>query len=114
MQYLFYTGEGYTQSPDFSNVENLQILGEANGADINEAFERLLKENPWIEKSKFSHAEIHGKQLLTDEIINDIKVLMEYLPEEKNPTYSEKNMSNDQHHLFESLTRLKDYLSIEN
>lgn len=44
--FLFYTSEGYTESPNNECVENCQLLGEATGETVKAAFANLLKENP--------------------------------------------------------------------
>lgn len=51
--FLFYTREGYTESPNNGCVENCQLLGEATGETVEAAFANLLKENPWIEENGF-------------------------------------------------------------
>lgn len=48
--FLFYTTEGYTESPNNIAIENCQLLGEGNGKTMKEAFSNLLKEKPWIEE----------------------------------------------------------------
>ena len=51
--FLFYTKEGYTESPNNVCVENCQLLGEATGETMEAAFADLLNENPWIEENGF-------------------------------------------------------------
>ena len=46
--YLFYTLEGACEGPNESNVENMQILGQASGKDFSEARSNLIKENQWL------------------------------------------------------------------
>ena len=46
--YLFYTMEGYTESPNSNSIENCQLLGEAKGETVEDAFVCLLKNNTWI------------------------------------------------------------------
>lgn len=56
-KFLFLTFEGVTySSPDKiePDVENLQVLGYAEGKDKEEAFKTFLKENKWIFKTSFS------------------------------------------------------------
>ncbi|MGB9806401.1 MAG: hypothetical protein ACPLRT_06580 [Thermoproteota archaeon] len=56
-RFLFLTFEGTTYSsfeeiePD---VENLQVLGYAEGKSKEEAFENFLRENKWILETSFS------------------------------------------------------------
>ena len=56
--YIFLTPEGYTfQSNSESaepDIENLQVIGFAHGNDERDAFERLLKENPYILETTFN------------------------------------------------------------
>jgi len=55
--YIFLTTEGYTFQPDSQSiepdVENLQVLGFANGYDQKKAFSNLLKNNPHLLKTNF-------------------------------------------------------------
>ncbi|MDN0071690.1 hypothetical protein QVN97_06690 [Bacteroides caecigallinarum] len=51
--FLFYTTEGYTESPNNTSIENCQLLGEADGETVEEAFTNLIKENSWIEEYGF-------------------------------------------------------------
>lgn len=53
LTFIFYTLEGYTEGPDGESAENCQLLGEARGETVNDAFSNLLNENPWIEAYGF-------------------------------------------------------------
>jgi hypothetical protein len=55
-KYIFLTDEGFTQEPDGSEAENLQVLGIAGGADEEEALCSLMRENSWIEGTSFRSA----------------------------------------------------------
>ena len=61
--YMFYTFEGFTQSPTGMEVENLQILGfeSANTKDV--ALNNLIKNNKWIAEAGFCLERILYKQL---------------------------------------------------
>lgn len=65
--FLFYTTEGYTESPRNIAIQNCQLLGEANGKTVEEAFLNLLKENSWIEESGFH---IHKGFIIARELAN--------------------------------------------
>ena len=41
--FVFYTAEGYTESPNGEQVENYQILGFESGNTQDEALQKLLK-----------------------------------------------------------------------
>lgn len=62
-EFIFYTFEGYTESPAGEIVENLQILGFENGDNENEAFKTLINNNKWIIESGFNKDKIICKQL---------------------------------------------------
>ncbi len=51
--YIFYTLGGYTECPDGAEVENCQLLGEAEGETAKKAFAKLLKENKWVAEHGF-------------------------------------------------------------
>jgi hypothetical protein len=56
--YTFLTSEGTTFQPDSESiepdVENLQVLGFADGPTPDAAFQNLLKENPWLSDTSFT------------------------------------------------------------
>lgn len=56
--YIFLTAEGYTFSPHSEraepDIENLQVIGFSEAFDEKDAFERLLKENPYLSESSFN------------------------------------------------------------
>ncbi|MBR6566067.1 MAG: hypothetical protein IKK79_04575 [Spirochaetaceae bacterium] len=78
-RYVFYTFEGFTESPTNAECDNIQILGFEEGINLNEAKNTLITENAWIQKYGFNIHEIYAKQLLTDENKVDIKSLIDYL-----------------------------------
>ena len=61
--FVFYTTEGYTESPSGEQVENYQILGFEKGNTQEEALQNLLK-NDWIERLGFKRTEIIAQQLV--------------------------------------------------
>jgi hypothetical protein len=62
-EFIFITSEGDTISPTGKSVENMQVLGTANGETKNKAKENLLKENQWITDYGFNLDEILGYEL---------------------------------------------------
>ncbi|MBR3797440.1 MAG: hypothetical protein IKK36_00810 [Bacteroidales bacterium] len=69
-EYIFYTTEGYTISPNNNDVDNCQVLGLVCGKNVTDAQRNLIKENPWIKKFGYDINKIICKQLITDEIKN--------------------------------------------
>lgn len=65
-EYVFYTHEGFTQSPTNIDVENLQILGFANGENYKIALNELLRQNPWILEYGFDPFRIKAVEVLYD------------------------------------------------
>ena len=55
-RYIFYTTEGSCEAPNGEDVENCQMLGYAEGENVNLALERLLRENAWI--SEYGYKEL--------------------------------------------------------
>lgn len=51
--FIFYTLEGYSESPINEITENCQLLGEATGETARDALNNLLKENEWIIEQGF-------------------------------------------------------------
>jgi hypothetical protein len=57
-KYLFITSEGETQSPNGSDVENMQVIGIVDGVmNEDEGLKKLLRENEWIIDAEFNIAE---------------------------------------------------------
>ena len=63
-EFVFYTFEGYTESPIGHPVENLQILGFESAENENEAFNILINNNQWIAENGFSKNKIICRQLI--------------------------------------------------
>ena len=55
--FIFLTGEGYTFQPDsesvLPDVENIQVIGFANGENAESAFNQLLLDEPWLRQTSF-------------------------------------------------------------
>jgi len=62
-KFVFITSEGNTQSPNGEEIENLQVIGFAEGENKIEAMKNLLKENEWIWNSGFNLADFVGYEL---------------------------------------------------
>ncbi|MBN1363198.1 MAG: hypothetical protein JW976_00185 [Syntrophaceae bacterium] len=56
-QYIFLTNEGRTLQPEVGgreqDIENMQVIGFATGTDPEDAFQRLLSENPYLLETSF-------------------------------------------------------------
>ncbi len=63
--YIFLTAEGFTFQPESScikpDIENVQVIGFANGYDAQDAFNQLLQRNPYLHETRFN--EIFSMQL---------------------------------------------------
>lgn len=66
-EYMFYTFEGFTQSPNKNECENLQILGFEKAENLRTAKKHLLENNDWILKYGFDKEKILSKRILTEE-----------------------------------------------
>ena len=63
-EYMFYTFEGFTQSPNKTDCENLQILGFEKAENLEAAKEHLLANNDWILKHGFDTEKILSKKIV--------------------------------------------------
>ena len=52
--FIFLTKEGFTQTPDNKDIENLQVLGVSSGNNKEEAFENFKKENEYLQQTNFN------------------------------------------------------------
>lgn len=108
-EYMFYTFEGFTQSPDKNNCENLQILGFEKAENLEIAKNCLLANNDWISKHGFDTEKILSKKILTEESLASIKTVVDYLWKDEEKDYEEclvsgKNVDN---HILKHLRKLK-------
>lgn len=105
-EYIFYTNEGYTESPiEGMSVENSQVLGRVKADNIQEARTTLLKENSWIEEYGFDIKNANVEQILTENQKKDIALLTDYFLDEGKRNYEKSGMTDD--HIFNVLKRLK-------
>ena len=55
--FIFVTSEGHTFQPNSESttpdVENLQVIGFAQGENAESAFRGLIVENPWLKQTTF-------------------------------------------------------------
>ena len=63
-EYVFFTSEGFTKSPNGEDVENFQILGFEKSDNKENAINLLLKHNVWIIEKNFNIQKIKSRQLL--------------------------------------------------
>ena len=108
-EYMFYTFEGFTQSPDKNNCENLQILGFEKAENLEITKKCLLANNDWISKHSFDTEKILSKKILTEESLASIKTVVDYIWEDEEKDYEEclvsgKNVDN---HILKHLRKLK-------
>lgn len=89
MQYIFYSEDGYCESPRGEKIENFQVLGITSGNNEQQAYENLLKENEWIKEYEFKESSIFYKMIIPCEIKKSLDVIIKYLLENKNK-YIEK------------------------
>lgn len=52
--FIFLTHEGLTKTPNDADIENLQVLGIANGDNREKAFDNFIKENEYLLHTDFN------------------------------------------------------------
>ncbi len=67
-EYIFYTFEGFTQSPTGKDVENMQVLGFECGDSQESAKAILLSNNKWIEECGYDETKILSRQLSPNDL----------------------------------------------
>ena len=108
-QFIFYTFEGSTIAPNNTDVENLQILGIENGVNSNNALEKLLKNNKWIEESMFSKDKIKSYVIVSNSFQKDVQYLIDYLWNDEERHFEESGHNDN--HIFKILQRLKNTIN---
>ena len=51
--FLFFTSEGFTYDPNNKEIENMQILGDATGKDVLEAFKNFKMNQSYLRNFTF-------------------------------------------------------------
>jgi len=67
-KFIFLTPEGSTQTPTGDDIENLQVLGIAEGVDEKVAFRKLAKENDFLFNAGYD--DILGMELKSEKHYN--------------------------------------------
>lgn len=106
-KFVFYTFEGYTESPTGETVENIQLLGFEKGESEKQARENLINNRKWIEETGFDKYEIESKQLLDDKLKALIKTVIDYNWESEQRHYEE---APEENHIFLVLEQLKEII----
>ncbi len=104
-QFIFYTFEGSAIAPNDADVENLQVLGIENGLNVNDALNKLLTDNKWIEEYGFSKDEIKHYAIVSDSFLSDVQILIDYLWKNEEKHFEESEYCDN--HMFKILQRLK-------
>ena len=104
-QFIFYTFEGSAIAPNNEDVENLQILGIENGVNSNDALERLLIDNEWIEEYGFSKDKIKNYVIVSTSFQRDVQNLLDYLWKNEEKHFKESRQNDN--HIFKIIERLK-------
>jgi len=107
-EYIFYTSEGFTISPNDSELDSLQILGFENGKNVEDAKAKLFIENPWINESGFNDEEIKHKMIVDKEFIKNVNQIIEYLYADEQKHFQESE--EPENHIFKTLKALKESL----
>ena len=66
--FLFFTSEGFTFDSNNKKIENMQILGDATGKDVLEAFKNFKINQPYLKN--FSFTNVMAIQTVGDVIRN--------------------------------------------
>jgi hypothetical protein len=51
--FIFFTNEGFTQDPNHKEISNMQILGDASGQNILEAFKNFKQNQSYLSEFGF-------------------------------------------------------------
>lgn len=106
-EYVFFTLEGETIAPnDEVEVDNCQLLGRVCAHTVEDARNILAEENPWIEEAGFSIDESIHEQVITPELLSDIRVVLDFLQAEV--LQSAISGNNYPPHIVASLNRLQE------
>jgi hypothetical protein len=54
-EYIFFTDDGYTQDPNHKDIPNMQILGNASGNNVVEAFKNFKHAHTYLSEYSFKN-----------------------------------------------------------
>lgn len=108
--YIFYTNEGFTNSPTNKRLGNLQILGAENGKNLNYALTNLLKNNPWIEESGFNKEKIMHHKILNKQAENNLQLIVDYMWNDEQKHFEEYDEEKPKDHIYLKLKKFKNLL----
>ena len=107
-EYIFYTTEGETIAPNEDvAVENCQVLGRIEAKNAQQAKEKLLQENTWVNEAGFDTSEILVQQIMTTAQKEDIKKVVDYLWNAEEEHSEETESSGRNAHMLNVLKRLR-------
>ena len=70
-RFIFFTQEGFTFDPQMKKANNMQILGDGEGADIFEAFKNFKENQSYL--YKFAYKKIIACEYVGD-MISDLEL----------------------------------------
>lgn len=85
-------------------MENCQLLGRAKALSANQAKKVLLNENAWIHEHGYKVDECFHVQVVTKELLADIKEVVDYLWSKAERSYKSEGCPS--FHIFVTLARL--------
>lgn len=107
-EYIVYTKEGYTYGLNSDiDIENCQVLGIIEGLTEIDAINKLFEQNDWIHRAGFTVEDTIARPLLTPPIIEDIKMVIDYLWKDEHKRFQENHYPKD--HILRVLKRLQNY-----
>jgi hypothetical protein len=109
-KYIFYTDEGYTISPNNSELESFQILGFEDATTVQEGINKLIENNTWISESEFNIEKIKHKTLVSSEDIDNLKSIIDYLWKDEEKHFEETDEEERNTHIFQKLKAIKSIL----
>lgn len=113
MNYIFYTDEGYCESPTGNQIENLQVLGFSDGEGTERAYESLLSENQWIKDEQYNEYAVTGRAIISDDIFKDVSDVVKFMWNSVKKIYDESDNDDIGECIYHSLERLKEYFGVK-
>ena len=108
-KYFFYTDEGYTVSPNNTDLDSLQILGIESGQTLQEGMNKLIENNHWIVENNFKIENIKYRIVINHQDIDNLKSIIDYLWDDEEKHFKETDAKGKRTHIFLKLKALKRY-----
>ncbi|HQP03329.1 MAG TPA: hypothetical protein PLP11_01880 [Bacteroidales bacterium] len=112
MDYIIYTTEGYTESPNNTIIENCQIIDFIfdDNSIKEEVIDEFIQNNNLIEEWGFDKDKLKVLACIDDETLSALQQLVNYCWRDEKLHFNESSKKEQKNHIFNQISKLAYYL----